>query len=74
MHNVKHRWRHEQLEPPVQRDEEGEEEIERNTPTSVMVETQLIEKEESRNSDANLHSTQSWIEWMYSLFWKSLGY
>ena len=76
MHNIKHRWRHEQLEPPVQREEEVEEEeedieIEPKTPMNI---TQLIENEESRNSDDNLNRSQSWAEWMYSLFWKSLGY
>lgn len=73
MHNVKHRWRHEQLEPPVQRDDDIEEEVELVIPGNSNVETQLVE-EKSLNWDANPQTTQSWSEWIYSLFWKSLGY
>lgn len=73
LHNIKHSWKHEQLEPPVERDEDLEDDAIDAINVIDADEPQPIE-EESPNSEDSKTESESWMEWAMSLFWKSLGY
>ena len=94
LHNLKHSLYHEQLEPPVERDDEEENEISSlfvsstspstpstslpspssNTPSNEQTDEPQLATEESPNSENSSIQNETWIEWLVSLFWKSLGY
>ena len=95
LHNLKHSLYHEQLEPPVERDDEEENEISSlfvsstsspsppstsfpslssNTPSNEQTDEPQLATEESPNSENYSIQNETWIEWLVSLFWKSLGY
>ena len=90
LHNLKHSLYHEQLEPPVERDDEDEEESElvsasvsstppsptpsSNSNSNEQTDEPQLATEESPNSENSLIQNVTWTEWLVSLFWKSLGY
>lgn len=90
LHNIEHSWKHEKLEPPVEREEEDslinvtiEEPVENsvitsNSINSVTVRSDIdesqIDNESTLKSEKSLSTIEAWIEWAISLFWKALGY
>ena len=88
LHNLKHSLYHEQLEPPVERDDEEEESElvsasvsstssptpSSNSNSNEQTDEPQLATEESPNSENSSIQNETWTEWLVSLFWKSLGY